>query len=156
MKVLLLPVKKLWLRLKFLKSRSNFKIKVTRSKFMVRGERSCHKEWTSEIWKPYLHVHWLRIYSQGLKFLCMSTLMLNLRLFGIDVLWCHTEITTGMGLSHPQGWDNILLDSKLDGYICLKKEKSIGFHQCVWRVPIPQLKIFIIILTSACLAVDSV
>ena len=46
MKALSLAVRKLWLRLKFFKSRSNFKVKVTRSKFMVPGERSCHKEYT--------------------------------------------------------------------------------------------------------------
>ena len=31
------------------KSRSNFKVKVTRSKIMVPYERSCHKEYTYEI-----------------------------------------------------------------------------------------------------------
>jgi hypothetical protein len=35
--------------LKFLKSGSNFKIKVTRSKNLVPIERSCHKEHTYEI-----------------------------------------------------------------------------------------------------------
>jgi hypothetical protein len=33
---------------KFLKSRSNFKVKVTRSKVLVSIERSCHKELTYE------------------------------------------------------------------------------------------------------------
>ena len=33
----------------FFKSRLNFKVKVTRSKFMVLCERSCHKEYTYEI-----------------------------------------------------------------------------------------------------------
>ena len=42
------------IRLKFLKSRSNFKVKVTRSKIMVWCERSFHKEYTCEIWKSYL------------------------------------------------------------------------------------------------------
>ena len=42
MKALPLLVKKLWPRLKFFKSRSNFKVKVTRSKILVPVERSCH------------------------------------------------------------------------------------------------------------------
>ena len=33
----------------FFKSRSNFKVKVTRSKIMVPCERSCHKEYTYAI-----------------------------------------------------------------------------------------------------------
>ena len=49
MKALSLLVRKLWPRLKFFKSRSNFKVKVTRSKIMVPSERSCHKEYTYEI-----------------------------------------------------------------------------------------------------------
>ena len=38
------------------------------------------------------------------------------RLFGIDVLWRHRWFTSGVGLSHPPGWDNILPDVK---YSCL-------------------------------------
>ena len=49
MKALALLVGKIWPRLKFLKSRSNFKVKVTRSKIIVWRERSCHKEYTCEI-----------------------------------------------------------------------------------------------------------
>ena len=49
MKALSFVVKKLWPRLKFFKSRSNFKVKVTRSKIMVPCERSCHKEYTCAI-----------------------------------------------------------------------------------------------------------
>ena len=44
MKALSLLVRKLWPRLKLYKSKSNFKVKVTRSKITVRCERSCHKE----------------------------------------------------------------------------------------------------------------
>ena len=40
--------------IKFFESRSNFKVKVMRSKIMVPCERSCHKEYTCAIWKPYL------------------------------------------------------------------------------------------------------
>ena len=40
-------------RLKFLKSRSKSKVKVTRSKVMVSNERSRHKVSTCEISKPY-------------------------------------------------------------------------------------------------------
>ena len=54
MKALCLTVHKLWPWLKFLKSRSNFKVKVTRSNIMVWCERSCHKKYTCEIWKSYL------------------------------------------------------------------------------------------------------
>ena len=49
MKALSLLVRKLWPRLKFIKSRSNFKVKVTRSEIMVPCESSCHKEYTSAI-----------------------------------------------------------------------------------------------------------
>ena len=54
MKALPLLVKNLWSRLKFFESRSNFKVKVTRSKILVLMERSCHKECTCEIGKSYL------------------------------------------------------------------------------------------------------
>ena len=54
MKALALLLWKLWPRLKFLKSRSNFKVKITRSKIMVWCERSCLKEYTYEILKSYL------------------------------------------------------------------------------------------------------
>ena len=67
MKALPLLVRKLWPWLKFFKSRSNVKVKVTRSKILVPMERSCHKECTYEIWKPYLF--WLGSYGQGLSFL---------------------------------------------------------------------------------------
>ena len=67
MKSLSLLVWKLWPRLKFFKSRSNFKVKVTRSNFMVPCERSCHKEYTCAIWKPY-HF-WFESYGQGWSFL---------------------------------------------------------------------------------------
>ena len=53
MKALSLLVRKVCPRLKFFKSRSNFKVKVTRSKIMVPCERSCYKEYTCAIWKPY-------------------------------------------------------------------------------------------------------
>ena len=43
------PGKKVMAKVKFFKSRSNFKVKVTRSKFMVPCERSCHKEYTCAI-----------------------------------------------------------------------------------------------------------
>ena len=44
-----LLVRKIWPRFKFFESRSNFKVKVTRSKIFVPIERSCHKEYTCEI-----------------------------------------------------------------------------------------------------------
>ena len=47
------------------------------------------------------------------------------RLFGVDVLWRHRWITSGMGLSHPPGWDNISPDVKIGGYSCLKSEKNL-------------------------------
>ena len=53
-KALALLIWKLWPWLNFLKSRSNFKVKFTRSKIMVWCERSCLKEYTCEIWKSYL------------------------------------------------------------------------------------------------------
>ena len=54
MKALPPLVRELWPRLKFSESRSNFKVKVTRSNILVPVERSCCKECTYEIWKPYL------------------------------------------------------------------------------------------------------
>ena len=49
MKAIPLVVFELSPMLKFFKSRSNFKVKVTRSKIMVQLERSCHKEYKYEI-----------------------------------------------------------------------------------------------------------
>jgi hypothetical protein len=49
MKALSLAIEKIWPMLKFLKSGSNFKVKVPRSKILVPTERSCHKEHTYEI-----------------------------------------------------------------------------------------------------------
>jgi hypothetical protein len=49
MKALSLTIKKRWPKLKFLKSRSNFKVKVRRSKIVVPIERSYHKKYTYEI-----------------------------------------------------------------------------------------------------------
>ena len=57
-KALPLLVRKLWPRLKFFKSWSNLKVKVTRSKILVPVETSCHKECTYEIRKPYRFLHW--------------------------------------------------------------------------------------------------
>ena len=54
MKAPSLLVKKLCLRLSFFKSKSKVKVKVMRSKFLVRRERSCPKEHTCVIWKPNL------------------------------------------------------------------------------------------------------
>ena len=51
MKALPLLVKKQWPRLKLFKSRSNFKVQVTKSHILVPMERSCRKECTCEIWK---------------------------------------------------------------------------------------------------------
>ena len=67
MKSLSLLVRKLWPRLKFFKSRLNFKVKVTRSKTLVPMERSCQKVYTCEI--PII-VHKL---MARLKFLCTRT-----------------------------------------------------------------------------------
>ena len=49
MKALVLTVQKIEPRLKFLKSRSKSKVKVTRAKVKVSNERSHHKESTCEI-----------------------------------------------------------------------------------------------------------
>ena len=64
MKALSLLVWKLWPRLKFFKSGSNFKVNVIMSKFIVSCERSCHKEYTCVIWKPSYHF-WFESYGQG-------------------------------------------------------------------------------------------
>ena len=63
MKVLSLLVQKLWPRLSFVKSRSKVKVKVTKSKIFISTERSCHKEYTCVILKPYLLL--LKSYDQG-------------------------------------------------------------------------------------------
>jgi hypothetical protein len=49
----MLTIQNIWPMLKFLKSGSNLKVKVTWSKILVPLESSCHKEHTYEIWKPY-------------------------------------------------------------------------------------------------------
>jgi hypothetical protein len=48
MKSLSLTIQNIWPMLKFLKSGSNFKVKVRRSKILVPIERSYHKEHTYE------------------------------------------------------------------------------------------------------------
>ena len=48
MKALPFLVRELWPRLKFFKSRSNFKVNITRSKILVPLIRSGHKEYTYE------------------------------------------------------------------------------------------------------------
>jgi hypothetical protein len=57
MKALSLTIQIIWPKLKFLKSGSNFKVKVRRSKILVPIKRSCHKEHTYEIWQPYITCH---------------------------------------------------------------------------------------------------
>jgi hypothetical protein len=49
MKAVSLAIQKILPMLKFLKSGSNFKVKVTRSKLLVPIERPCHKKHTYEI-----------------------------------------------------------------------------------------------------------
>ena len=50
MKALSLIIKKVMANVKvFFKNRSNVTLKVTRSKFMVPLERSCHKDYTCQI-----------------------------------------------------------------------------------------------------------
>ena len=72
---LTLLVHKLWprLNLNFLKSRSNFKVKVTMSKIMVWCKRSYHKKYTCEIWKPCLSR--FISYDQGLTNWGVGTLI---------------------------------------------------------------------------------
>jgi TusA-related sulfurtransferase len=63
-------------KLKFLKSGSNFKVKVTRSKIIVPIESSCHKEHTYEILITYhskymanvkVFEKWVKLQGQGHK-----------------------------------------------------------------------------------------
>jgi hypothetical protein len=49
MKALSLAIQKIWPMLRFLKSGSNFQIKVTKSNILVPIERSYHKEYIDEI-----------------------------------------------------------------------------------------------------------
>ena len=56
---------KLWQRLKTFQSNSKFKVKVTKSKIILRHKRSCTKEFTCEKWKPCLLP--LRSYDQSYK-----------------------------------------------------------------------------------------
>ena len=58
-----LLAKKLLPRLSFIKSRSKVKVKDTKSKILVSTERSCQKEYTCVILKPYLLL--LKSYGQG-------------------------------------------------------------------------------------------
>ena len=68
MKALSLLVRKLWPRLKFFKSRSNFKVKVTRSKIMVPCERIVTRNTHVQYESPSLLVRKL---WPSLKFLFM-------------------------------------------------------------------------------------
>ena len=54
MKALSLTVQKLWSRLKFSKLKVKGHGQGHKVKHLVLMERSCHKEYTCEIWKPYL------------------------------------------------------------------------------------------------------
>ena len=56
MKALSFMVRKLWAILKFFKSRSKLRVKVTYTKLMIPLEKSCHNEHTYQIWKPSLMV----------------------------------------------------------------------------------------------------
>ena len=60
-KALSLLVRKSWPRC--FKSRSNFKVKVTRSKMTVPCEMFCHKKYSCAMWKP--HHFWYKSYAQG-------------------------------------------------------------------------------------------
>ena len=63
-------------------------------------------------------------FSHSCLKMCKICLKRNLdAMFGVDVLWRHRWITSGMGLSHPPGWNNISPDVKIGGYSCLKSEK---------------------------------
>ena len=59
------------------------------------------------------------------------------RLFGVNVLWRHRWITSGMGLSHPPGWDNISPDVKIGGYSSLKSENTWSPYICTYIFIIP-------------------
>jgi hypothetical protein len=75
-KALSLTIQKIWPKLKFLKSGSNFKVKVTRSKIMAPLERSCRKKHTYEIPITYhskymanvkVFEKWVKLQGQGHK-----------------------------------------------------------------------------------------
>jgi hypothetical protein len=57
MKALLLAIQKIWPMLKFLKSGLKFKVKVTRSKYLVPIDRSCHKEHTYQKYESLITCH---------------------------------------------------------------------------------------------------
>ena len=61
MKALSLLVQMLKPMFSLFKSRSDVKVKVTRSNFLVRTEMYCHKEPTYVISKP--HLYWLNSYN---------------------------------------------------------------------------------------------
>jgi hypothetical protein len=76
MKALSLTIQNIWPMLKFLKSGSNIKVKVIRSKMLVPIERSCHKEHTYEIPITYhskdmarvkVFEKWVKLQGQGHK-----------------------------------------------------------------------------------------
>jgi regulation of enolase protein 1 (concanavalin A-like superfamily) len=70
MKSLSLTTQNIWSMLKFLKSKSNFKVKVTRSNIMIPIERSCHKEHIYEIPITYTQNIWsmLKFLKSGSNF----------------------------------------------------------------------------------------
>ena len=92
--------------------------------------RGCCKSWTRG-WDSRVSpsMWWLIIFS----FLPKSVQNMSKthtrrdfsRLFGVGVLWRHRLITSGMGLSHPPGWDNISTDVKIGGYSFLPLETDL-------------------------------
>ena len=93
MKAPSLKVHKLWPRLKFFKCRSNFKVKVTRSKIMVWCERSCYKKYTCEIYSKSMK-------TQHLYFRYLSNMDLSIKiLFSWDNCTLHI-----LSKYHPLYW----------------------------------------------------
>ena len=93
MEALPLLVRKLWPRLKFFKSRSNFKVKVTRSKILGSVERSCIRNVHNVIWKPYLF--WLGLWLR-LKFFFKVGQTSSWRLLGQKFWYPWKGLSQGM------------------------------------------------------------
>ena len=88
----------------------------------------------SEIWNPWRGSIWRLIFfeflSKNVQYRCQTHTRCDCsRLCGVDVLWRHRWITSGMGLSHTPGWDTVCPMSNLaDILISRMRNNNVTKH----------------------------
>ena len=148
MKSLFLLVRKLWSRLKFFKSRSNFKVKVTRSKLTVPCDRSCHKEYTCNMKALSLLVRklWskLKFFKSRLNFKVKVT---RSKLTVPCERSCHKEYTCNMkalSLLVRKLWSRLKFfksqGHEVKNYSTMWKVLSQGMHMCNMKSLFPLVR----------------